>query len=209
VPSVLQVARIKLSPLDPTARRLGNPLHQEAYLLRLLHYLNMCHLHPWPPNHQYLLSLHLTWSTRSTPPHVLLLIDFPKCQPPTVSLLPTLVPHSKPHVHPSPLLVRQHSMSPHLLTNIAKRHVARTLMLGLVSNSTEAWSSPDNHSSQLSTYGHISTMCSQGASTRIRGKHELLDTSKNNRCYKEFASLSHLSFHILFSYLGCVLFFLV
>jgi hypothetical protein len=77
----------------------------------------------------------------------------------TVSLLAILVPRSKPHACPSPISVHWHttrlyltfSMSvdhlcaPHPHTNTTKRNVAHTLMLGLVSNSTEAWSSPDNH----------------------------------------------------------------
>jgi hypothetical protein len=49
--------------------------------------------------------------------------------------------------------------APNLHTNTTKKHVAHTLTLGLVSNSNEAFSSPNNHSTQLDTYG--STMCSQ------------------------------------------------
>jgi hypothetical protein len=58
---------------------------------------------------------------------------------------------SKPHIRPSSLPVHRHGTSlldllhylyrlsaPHLHTNTPKRHVAHTLTLGLVSNSTEA-----------------------------------------------------------------------
>jgi hypothetical protein len=47
----------------------------------------------------------LIWSTRSTPPHVHLFVDVPKCQQPTVSLLTILISRSKPHACPSSLRV--------------------------------------------------------------------------------------------------------
>ena len=83
----------------------------EVYPLRLLHDLNMCHRRPRPPNHQVLLRLRLTWSTPSTPPHVLLLVGVPKCQLPTVSLPAILVPRSKPHVRSLSLLVHRYDTS--------------------------------------------------------------------------------------------------
>lgn len=80
---------------------------REAYMLCLLHDLNMCHRRPQPPDHQVLQHLHFTWSTiiliwlpRSTPPHLLLFVDVPKCQPHIVSLPAIFVPRSKPHVYP-------------------------------------------------------------------------------------------------------------
>jgi hypothetical protein len=130
--------------------------------------------YPWPPDHQVLLRLYLTWSTRSTPLHVNLLVDVSKCQPHTVNLPATLVPRSKPYVRSSPLLVQWHDTS--LLDLLYDRRLspcsthahqhnqetfAHTLMLGLVSDSNESGSSLDNHSSQLDTYGHISTIYSQ------------------------------------------------
>ena len=90
----------------------------EAYPLCLLHNLDMYHYRLWPPDHQVFQRLHLTWlivvltwSTRFTPPLVLLLVNVPKCQPPMVSLSSLLVPHSKPLVHPSPLPVHRHDTS--------------------------------------------------------------------------------------------------
>jgi hypothetical protein len=83
----------------------------EAYPLCLLHDLDTCHRHPRPSDHQVLLRLRLTLSTRSTPPHALLLVDVLKCQPPMVSLPSILVPRFKPHVCPSPLFVHRHDTS--------------------------------------------------------------------------------------------------
>jgi hypothetical protein len=57
----------------------------EAYPLCLLHDLDTCHCSPRPLDHQVLLHLRLTWltailtwSTQSTPLHVLLLVDVPQ-----------------------------------------------------------------------------------------------------------------------------------
>jgi hypothetical protein len=63
------------------------------------------------PDHQVLQRLRLTWSTWSTLPNVHLLVNVPKCQPPTVSPSAILVPRSRPHVYSSPLLVHRYDTS--------------------------------------------------------------------------------------------------
>jgi hypothetical protein len=54
--------------------------------------------------------------------------------------------------------------------NTTKTHEIHTLTLGLVVNSSEAWSSPNNHLSQL-THGHISTMCLHIVILPLRAPH--------------------------------------
>jgi hypothetical protein len=143
-------------------------LPREACLLHLLHDLDLCRCHPWSPSplgpRLDLVTAILARSTWSTPPHVLLLVNVPKCQAPTVKL----------HVHPSPLRVHQHGTSlltfslfvhrlcdQHLHTNTTKRHVAHALTNWLVSKLNQSL----NHLStithhKLDTQGHVSSLCS-------------------------------------------------
>jgi hypothetical protein len=119
----------------------------EVYPLHLLHDLDTCHSHPRPPDHQVLLRLCLTWSTilltwstRSTPPHVLLLVDVPKCVSyqravfrSSWSLGPSLasVLHRSQSIGTTRLYLTL-SMSvdrlcvPHLHTNTTKKHACCT-----------------------------------------------------------------------------------
>jgi hypothetical protein len=66
--------------------------------------LDACHRRPGQPNHQVFQSLRstcpsaiLSWSTWS-PTCTLALVDDPRCQPPMVGHLASLVPQSKPPV---------------------------------------------------------------------------------------------------------------
>jgi hypothetical protein len=101
--------------------------HGEAYLLHLLHDLDMCHHRPRPPDHQVLLRLRLTWSTLSTPAHVLLLVDGPQVLATTVILLAILAPWSKPHIRPLPLPVHRHDMSLLDIVHVRRPFLCSTL----------------------------------------------------------------------------------
>jgi len=68
---------------------------------------------------------HLDLVTRSTP-HVHLLVKVPMCQPPTVGLPDTLVPRSKPHIHPSPLHVHRHDTSQLYLLHVHRLSLCST-----------------------------------------------------------------------------------
>jgi hypothetical protein len=79
------------------------------------------------------------------------------------SLCPPPLPVHKHGTSLLDLLHPRHSSlcSTHLHASTAKGHVAHTLMPWLVSKLNQSRSSLDNHSSQLDTQGHVSTLCSQ------------------------------------------------
>ena len=131
--------------------------------------------------------LRLTWLTvsswlgQSTPPHVLLLVDVPKCQPPRLAFWPSwsLGPSLTSILRRSQsigmaCLYLTFSMSvnrlraPHLHTNTTKRHVAHTLTQWLVSKLNQRRSSPTITHHTLDTQEHISTC------VRSKLDHEML-----------------------------------
>ena len=160
---------------------------RSVYPLCLLHDLDMCHRHPRRSDHQVLQRHHLpwstailTWSTRSTP-HLLLLVDVPKCQPPRLAFWPSwsLGPSLTSILRRSQsigmaCLYLTFSMSvnrlraPHLHTNTTKRHVAHILTQWLVSKLNQRRSSPTITHHTLDTQEHISTC------VRSKLDHEML-----------------------------------
>jgi hypothetical protein len=136
----------------------------------------MCQHRPRLPGRQDFQSLFstcsttvLTWSTQSTLPCTLTLVDVPKCQPPQLVTrwLRSLGP--SPGVHPSPLWVHRHEpawpLPPpsttvselHTCTPQAERHVAHPkLTLRLVQRFKPKCQHIDNHSSKhRTTWVHI------------------------------------------------------
>ena len=106
--------------------------------------------------------------------YTLALVDDPRCQPPTVSHLASLVPRSKPRHSSSTVpnipaqtcltftfIVDHRLRAPHTYAPQDKRHVDPNSHLGWFNNSTQSATHVDNHSSQTEPHGCISTMCSE------------------------------------------------
>jgi hypothetical protein len=177
--------------------------HGEAYPLHLLYDLDTCHHRPRPPDHQVLLRLRLTWSTLSTPAHVLLLVDGPQVLATTVILPAILVPWSKPHICPLPLPVHRHDM---FLLDIL--HVHRSFLCSTLAHqysqetcctrthamvSFQTQRKPIISRQSFDTQGHISILCSQLIVRLVLQYNILLIYSINNMTVGSIVGYYYLS----------------